>query len=457
MVDRLEGPSKAARPPRPDPMAPVAPAAAPAAADLRAAASPVRPLPGGLDGRLVVNSNHPEIVRGPGIALSTLPWSGAAHQDVMLDGPFEVFAHHQNRSQRSLYQAVVLHNPGPEPVRVAIGPSASYVTRDAPYRDTAADIADDPHGRLTSGPGDFVATALLRGERAIAAEAVTLAPGETRLLHTKELFAGNEATSQFTFDASGPVAAAVVIEDAPPTDAAVAARLRAGQRVAPNPGDLAPTPPGAPGGKMYGRVAGVQQGARWVADLGDAGGAIVLPPGDFSRGWVLNAKEKHTVGTDQVQTAPVLTRYPDAAYAAHGNYGLEYDLTIPVRNPTAEPRQVSLAFDTPPTPGAPPPPPPPPFWLGWLASALPFLKLLPGDGQVSRAFRGTVAIETTRGDGRVTTRLVHVSQRLGQKGSRPLHTLTLAPGEAAAMRVRLRYPANATAPHVLRVGSEGPG
>lgn len=454
MVDRLDGPSNPARPARPNRTAPITTTAPAGSADLRAAASPVRPLPGGLDDRLVVNSNHPEIVRGPGIALSTMPWAGAAHQNLMLNGPFEVFAHHQNRSERSLYQAVVLHNPGPEPVRVAVGPSASFVTRDAPYRDAAADIADDPHGRLTSGPGDFVATALLRGERAIAAESITLAPGETRLLHSKELFAGNEATSQFTFDASGPVAAAVVIEDAPPTEVAVAARLRAGQRVAPNPGDLPPTPPGAPGGKIYGRVAGVQQGARWVADLGDAGGAIVLPPGAFSRRWVVNAKEKHTVGTDQVQTAPVITRYPDAAYAAHGNYGLEYDLAIPLRNPTAEPRQVTLDFDTPPTPGAPPPPPPPPFWLGLLAAALPFLKILPDTGQVSRAFRGTVAIETTRGDGHVTTRLVHVSQKLGTEGSRPLHTITLAPGESATMRVRLRYPANATAPHVLRVGSE---
>lgn len=456
MVDPL---SRASAPLTPRPQAAATPAAAIAgglAPDLHDAAGPVRALPGGLDDRLMVNSNHPEIIRGPGIALSTLPWAGAAHQNVPLSGPFELFAHHQNRSAASLHQAVALHNPGPGAVTVAIGPSASYVTRDAPYRDTPGDIVDDPAGRFASGPGDFVATALLRGDRAIAAPSITLAPGETRVVHAKEIFAGNEATSQFTFDASGPVHAAVVIEGAPPTDEAVVARLRAGQRVAPNPDDKPPTPPGAPGAKIYGRVAGVQQGVRWLADLADEGGAITLPPGAFTRSWVLNAKEKHTVGTGQVQTAGVISRYADAAYAAHGNYGVAYDLTIPLRNPTAAPRQVAIAFDTPPTPGAPPappPPPPPPAWLAWAFVLLPFLRRAGAPGEVSRAFRGTVAIETTTSDGRVETRYVHVSQKLGKDGSRPLHTVLLAPGESASVRVQLRYPANATAPHVVRLSA----
>lgn len=338
MVDRVQRPGVPAGP-SPRPPGPAHATEAPAArGDAHDAAGPVRPLPGGLDDRRIVNSNHPEVVRGPGIALSTLPWAGPAHQDVALEGAFELFAHHQNRAKTPLHQAVVLHNPGPGAVTVGIGPSASYVTREAPYRDTAEDVVGDPDGRLVSGPGDRVATALLRGERAIPAEAITLAPGETRLVHAKAIPAGNEATSQYTFEATGPIHAAVVIEDAPPTPEGVAARLRAGQRVAPNPDDKPPAPPG------------------WLDRL-----------------------------------------------------------------------------------------------LGWL----PFKGLLGAPGEVSRAFRGTIAVETTDADGRSETRYLHVGQKLGQDGTRPLHTVVLAPGEATTVRVRFRYPANATAPHVLRLAAAG--
>ncbi|MFP3422264.1 DUF3370 family protein, partial [Bacillus sp. SIMBA_161] len=53
------------------------------------------------------------------------------------------------------------------------------------------------------------------------------------------------------------------------------------------------------------------------------------------------------LGTNQVQTAPMLVRYPDTAYQAHGNYGVEYDLTFQLRNTSTEAREVSLSLATP--------------------------------------------------------------------------------------------------------------
>ena len=58
----------------------------------------VAPLPGGLDGVLVVNDNNPELITAPGILISTFAGRGRgvpeAHLDVPLNGRFDLFSHH---------------------------------------------------------------------------------------------------------------------------------------------------------------------------------------------------------------------------------------------------------------------------------------------------------------------------------------------------------------------------
>ena len=58
----------------------------------------VAPLPGALDGVLMVNDNNPELITAPGILLSTFPAAGRpeprAHLDVALNGRFDLFSHH---------------------------------------------------------------------------------------------------------------------------------------------------------------------------------------------------------------------------------------------------------------------------------------------------------------------------------------------------------------------------
>ena len=41
---------------------------------------------------------------------------------------------------------------------------------------------------------------------------------------------------------------------------------------------------------------------------------------------------RRTLGTGQVQTGELSRFYPGTAWAAHGNYGVEYDLTLPLVN-----------------------------------------------------------------------------------------------------------------------------
>lgn len=418
------------------------------AADAHVRTAAVRPLPGGLDDVEVLNSNHPEILTGPGIGVSTLAGPGPAGLDHRFRGPFEIFTHHQNRAKRPLHQAIVLHNPGSEPATVTLGPSAAFTTHDAPYRDRGGDVALDPRGELVSGPGDAVATALLHGRRAIAAPAVTLAPGETRVLHTKRIPPGAELTSQYRLDASGPVQAAVVIEDAEPTPDAILARLRAGRLLPRNTWDPVPSAPGARSGALiYGRVAGVQAGAAWHGTIADPGGALSVGAGGLDRTYLLNGKDRHTAGAEQVQSAPLLKRYPDSAYAAHGNYGVTYDLAIPLRNAGDAPATIALGLET---PGHPVPLPPEPGWKA-LVRAIPFVGGLLPAREVSRAIRGSVEVEIQGPGERRETRLLHLSQRIGERASRPLAEVVVPPGEAVTVRLRMPYPANATAPHLLRV------
>jgi hypothetical protein len=80
----------------------------------------VRPLSGNLNQIPVFNSNSPEVVAEEGILLSTFPPRGMnhpeAHLDYVLEGRFDLFAHHIAKAQspsdfRSLYLGVLLYNP----------------------------------------------------------------------------------------------------------------------------------------------------------------------------------------------------------------------------------------------------------------------------------------------------------------------------------------------------------
>jgi hypothetical protein len=279
-----------------------------------------------------------------------------------------------------------------------------------------------------SGPGDKTAMDFLRGGRAIKASELVLAPGETRVVHALRLPPGNEGTGAFRFTAEGPVHGAVVIEDAPPTSQGVKRRLDEGSLMPRSSHDPIATQPGAPGQLIFGRVAGVQTGAAWRGRLTTDGEAFRVTDQADAKSWVLVGKRSNTLGTGQDQAAPLARRYGDTAYASHGNYGVTYELELPLRNDSAEAREVRLYFDS---PGKPLP-------------------------QLSRVFRGTIAIDVTGAAGRVKTEYVHVSQKAGELGSAPLTTLKLAPGEARAVKVRLVYPANSTPPHALRVETGEP-
>lgn len=103
------------------------------------------------------------------------------------------------------------------------------------------------------------------------------------------------------------------------------------------PRDIPPTPLDInPRRFFYGRVAGVSQGSRWQSQITDHSNTkdLTIPQAGQGFAYGLSTLVRGTLGSAQVQSAPMLVRYPDTAYQAHGNYAVHYDLSLPLHNPT---------------------------------------------------------------------------------------------------------------------------
>jgi hypothetical protein len=424
---------------------------------------PVRVLPGQLDSVLMFNSNSPELVQAEGILLSTFPPAGkrspAAHLNLSFQGRFDLFAHHIAKAKtendlRTLYLGIILHNPSQQPVTVDILQAASYLSQpDAPFIDLPASV-DNPLGTVYAGPGSRSTDDVLRGQRQADFPAqIVIPPGQSRMLLNLPIPVKplkppiNGRSTLMRLWSSGKVYAASLAmfarldadgNERAPTLEEWQTLLETGDLAGPR--DRTPTPPEqAKGQIIYGRVAGVSQGSQWRTQIVDnsASGSenwfLTIPqPGQaFSYG--LSTLLRGTLGTGQVQTAPMVVRYPDTAYQAHGNYSVEYNLTLPLRNTTEQTQQVAIAIET-------------PLKFNQPAANLRFLE--PPAKQVF--FRGTVRLRYTDDQGLPRTRYVHLVQRRGQQGE-PLVLLTMQPGDRRLVQVDLLYPADSTPPQILTI------
>jgi hypothetical protein len=129
----------------------------------------------------------------------------------------------------------------------------------------------------------------------------------------------------------------------------------------------------------------------------------------------------------------LVTRYPDTAYQAHGNYGIQYSLTMPLYNPTKQTQAVALTIQT-------------PLKDDYNKGGLLFYK--PPENRVF--FRGPVRIRYTDDQGVTQTRFVHVTQQRGQAGE-PLIVLNMPGGDRRTVQVDFLYPPDSTPPQVLTV------
>jgi hypothetical protein len=134
----------------------------------------------------------------------------------------------------------------------------------------------------------------------------------------------------------------------------------------------------------------------------------------------------------------LLARYPDTAYQANGNYGIEYNLTLPLVNNTKQAQTVTISLQT-------------PIKEDKTKGGLLFIK--PPEDRVF--FRGPVRLKYSDDKGIPQTRYVHVIQQRGQEGE-PLLTLSIPPGNRRLVQVDLLYPPDSTPPQVLTVRTVKP-
>ena len=411
----------------------------------------LRPLPGQLDERLLLNDNNPELITGEGVLLSTFPTNQGL--DVAFDGRFDLFSHHVYAGKAeelasTLWLAVLAQPLGPEPVTIDVIGGSTSLSQGTQPGQTAAPFLPLPSlmaettTPIASGPGSRVAGDLLRGDQAPELpKQIKLAPGHASALLVLPIpVAGldpllNGRNLQLRLKSSAPVYLATVAaygnNDSPPSDQRWRALLSAGTR---SPKEHQPTPRGSKGRMIYSRVSGVQIGSTWTGTLADPG-SKTLNINEAPISWPISSLERGDLGTAQVQTAELKRFDKGTAWAAHGNYGVEYDLTLPLRNPERSSRTVAIALESPDKRG----------------SSNSQLQFKPGSsGPVM--FRGPIEVTGLDGaNGRAMgRRRFHLVLRRGQEGPQ-LGTVSLAPGESRRVRVRLVYPADATPPQVLTV------
>ncbi|BAW95502.1 hypothetical protein NIES970_04090 [[Synechococcus] sp. NIES-970] len=419
----------------------------------------VRVLPGQLDSTPVFNSNSPEKVLGEGILLSTFPPAGKtnpeAHLDFAFSGRFDLFAHHVAEGSpedlRDLHIGAIAYNPGDEPVTLYFHHGASYLSQpDAPFVTLEAQVPN-PRGTVYAGPGSRVMDDLLRRRlQDIFPKQLTIAPQSYEMIFdlpipVKELTPPlNGRSTYLELTSTGPlhIASLALFEkdDAegnlrPPTFEEWQALVETGDLSTPR--DRVPSVPGEPGALIYGRVAGVSEGGTWRTQIYDTPTwDLTIPASGETFSYGISTLVGGSHGTGQIQTAEMLRRYPDTAYAAHGNYGVFYDLTLPLHNPTEQNQTVTIALET-------------PIKQEATNEALRFFDPLP----TATFFRGPVRVNYRDDQGRLRTDYFHLVQRRGQMGD-SLVTLEMPPGDRRLINVQLRYPPDATPPQVLTVKTQ---
>ncbi|HEY9887068.1 MAG TPA: DUF3370 domain-containing protein [Candidatus Obscuribacterales bacterium] len=424
---------------------------------------------------------------------------GNAHLDYAFEGRFDFFAHHVARGvtaddRRTLFIGGVVYNPSSQPVTLEILQGVSYLSQEAPFRNLPA-LSFNPDGKVFAGPGSRTVTDFLQGRRQSQwPQRITIPPQRAYLLMNAPIplrrlpFAadatlppGSVLPGATTTSASAPVASVVpagsnrqlpsngrsallhLTSSAPvyvATLAMYAPRTLDGQERAPTlqewllllvngnlagPRDIPPTNPedyrktNGQGRFFYGRVAGVAQGSLWEAIAADAPNAdqLTIPDAGQAISYVLSTVDYNTFGTAQIQSAPMLVRYADTAYRAHGNYGVHYKVNLPLYNDSEAEKLVLLRLQT-------------PLQDETLGNALRFLRN-PADRIF---FRGTVRVRYQTTEGQDQTRYVHVVQRQGEEGE-PILRLALPPNARRNVVVEFIYPPDATPPQVLTVSTAG--
>lgn len=421
-------------------------------------------LPGGLDKVQVLNSNSPEVVQTEGILVSTFAPLGkatpAAHLNHRFQGRFDIFAHHIAKAdplteQPTLYLAIIVQNAGKRPASLKTLQGASYLSQpDAPFVALNAS-QDNAEGTVFAGPGDRVMDDVLRHKlQKNFSAAVDLPAGVPEVLAALPIpvkgltppLNGRSLLLQLSSEQPLYVAtvAAFARKNADgterrPSDEEFIELLNSGGWAGPR--EKAPSEPSAGGNVVYGRVGGVQAGSTWSANLGagaDNNEQWKIPAIGQSISYPISAVAGGAFGTGQVQAAGMLKREPETAYAAHGNYGVKYDITVPMVNRLKCDALVLVKLQT-------------PLKMDQKLDTISFNR----SANSRIFFRGTVKSSYVDSQKIGHEKYTHLVQHQGESGP-ALVAQYLKPNEQRTVKLEFLYPPDATPPQVLTIESTDP-
>lgn len=419
----------------------------------------VYPLPGQVDALPMLNSNSPEIVQTPGILVSTLPDNDRSpFLNYAFKGDFGVFSHHiakdQAPGERLLYIGLLASNLTNQAIKLDFKSGASYLSQPDALFNPLPSFALNPLAQIYAGPGDRVTTELLAGRSPLPPSVVEIPPHSTQIVYSlpvttdvKILPPINGRSTLMYFHSDGPLYLSEIAWQAekqggqfiqPTVDdyrQVLNQRQLAGPREqAPPEYDSEAKPSGS--GFRYGRVAGVSEGLHWKGELFKKDLVIRRPEPGEKIAYPLSSVYLKRWGTTQNQSAKMLRRYPDTAYQAHGNYGLKYELQIPLHNRSSNFQTYSLGLSH-------------PVSMTGSASEAEFTYLYPPNKPVM--FRGSVRLEWTDEYNQHQDNLVHLVLRHGEE-TPPLSLITVPPRTDYNLKLSLYYPADSTPPQLLTVG-----
>ena len=419
----------------------------------------LRSLQGHLDKSALFNSNSPEIVpefSPAGILLSTLSPEGKASPDAHLNyrfhGRFGVFIHHINKQTRSQPEVLQLRllafNPGKKVASLHRLARSTYLSQpDAPFKPLPALSAHG--GELYAGPGDRVTLDYLTGKAfQVDGSPLLVGAGQWLLLDNLEVPvhglspALNGRSYLSWFKTSSPLClflqASFQASWATAGSAEPFANALAKDQDLVRPRESSLKFPSFPGAKpiIYGRVSGVSRGLTFTG----RGHADIVAHKPLSLAFPISTLEGGTFGT-KVQAAPMLRRYGDSAFAAHGNYALGYKIRLRVVNHDRLARTVKVSFNC------------PLKETGAAGKVRQLVYLEPPGKPVF--YRGTVKLTDYLSENRPFQGLFHLVLHRGERGE-PVYKMNLEPFENRELEFELFYPPDATPPQVLLLESETP-
>lgn len=423
----------------------------------------IQPLPGGLNNTLVANSNSPEVIKSEGILMSTFPKEekkfADAHLDLVFKGKFDIFTHHIAVEREigdftNVYQCLLIQNATNKEITLKVNSSAKYATGPDAGFIKLPDFIKNDQGKVFSGPGDRVSQDILRGKtyQSYSEGLIKIQPHDFYILMNDKIpisrfGKSNGKTTLFKLETDGEVYVAdLAMYEKPysPFQPDTKPDLSDWLNILHN-GDLAekrdyiPTPLDRPytGQFFYSRVSGVSIGNEWKAKIINENNYFKIPEKDKGIAYALNTVHNNTYGTKQVQSAYMTKRYSDTAYQSHANYGVTYDIEIPLYNRNKESTSVAISFDSP---------------LRTKNDQYEKQLTYYDEPPEKITFRGEFLVKYKSYFGIEKEKYIHVVQRFGQMGL-PLVSLFMEPEDKRTVHIRYIYPADCTPPHVLTITS----